>query len=399
MNTAIFQQASERTASHPRPRLKPEGRRLIPTLAGWAVALLSFVRFASAADEARFFRVMGPLPTTITEFRADGFISWTNAPTNATFRVQVARSLTGPSNWVDYIQVPATNGATTTRIIDFRPPSNMTLVPAGSFTMGDTFSEGFSDELPLRTVYVSAFYLDVNLVSYSQWQSVYAYATNRGYGFVTSHEGKAADHPVQTVDWYDSVKWCNARSEQAGRTPVYYTDAGLTEVYTNGEVTVYVNWSAGGYRLPTEAEWEKAARGGLSGNRFPWGDTITHSNANYYSSASYAYDTSPTRGYHPTFATGGIIPYTSPVGCFAANGYGLYDMAGNVWEWCWDWYGSYNGASQADPQGPTSGRGRVIRGGGWYGDAFDCRSAFRIFNDPSRAYNNMGLRCVRSADH
>jgi formylglycine-generating enzyme required for sulfatase activity len=234
--------------------------------------------------------------------------------------------------------------------------------------------------------------MDVNLVSYSQWKSVYYWATNHGYGFVNAGAGKAANHPVQTVDWYDVVKWCNARSQQAGKTPVYYTDAGMTQVYTSGEVTPYVKWSATGYRLPTEAEWEKAARGGLSGQRFPWGNVIDESLANYYgNTATYGYDLGPN-GYNTAFATGGS-PYTSPVGYFAPNGYGLYDMAGNLFERCWDWYGTpYAGGT--DPRGPASGSYRVNRGGSWNAYAINCRSAIRGNGYPSNSGYDIGFRSV-----
>ena len=274
-------------------------------------------------------------------------------------------------------------------------PGGMALIPAGSFQMGDSFGEGANDELPVHTVFVSAFYMDKYEVTKALWDEVKSWSGGNGYGFDNPGLGKAAKHPVHTVNWYDVVKWCNARSQKEGRVPAYYTDAALTQVYKTGGVAPYVKWNAG-YRLPTEAEWEKAARGGTSGHRFPWSDadTITHSRANYYSSSEYAYDVSPTRGYHPTYAVGGY-PYTSPVGSFAANGYGLYDMAGNVWEWCWDWYGSYSSGSQTDPRGPASGSPRVIRGGSWNSDAFNCRSADRLVNDPAYGnYYGIGFRSV-----
>ncbi len=272
-------------------------------------------------------------------------------------------------------------------------PSGMALIPVSTFTMGDSL-DGEGDATPIG-VTVSALYTDVNLVSYSQWQSVYYWATNQGFGFVNAGSANAPNHPVQTVDWYDTVKWCDARSQQAGLTPAYYTDAGLTQAYTNGEVdAVFVNWTANGYRLPTEAEWEKAARGGLSGQRFPWGNVITETLANYYGDTTdLSYDVGPD-GLNPIGSLGGTSPATSPVGSFAANGYGLYDMAGNVFEWCWDWYGTpYAGGS--DPRGPASGNNRVLRGGYWNGKASDSRCAYRLNGLPSIANENIGFRCVR----
>jgi sulfatase modifying factor 1 len=152
--------------------------------------------------------------------------------------------------------------------------------------------------------------------------------------------------------------------------------------------------------LPTEADWEKAARGGAEGRRFSWSDTdtIDHSRANYRSDSRYTYDVSPTRGYHPEYDEG-AIPYTSPVGSFAANGYGLYDMTGNVWEWCWDWYGEmyYGFSPESNLRGPSSGLFRTGRGGYWYNLAFYGRVAYRTGDRPTVEDVDLGFRLVRAA--
>jgi formylglycine-generating enzyme required for sulfatase activity len=275
-------------------------------------------------------------------------------------------------------------------------PAGMVLIPAGSFVMGDTL-DGISAALPLHTNQLSAFYMDKFDVTKALWDEVRTWALTNGYSFDNAGSGKATNHPVHTVNWWDCVKWCNARSEKAGLVPAYYTSAAQTTVYRTGQVGVqndWVKWSSG-YRLTTEAEWEKAARGGVSGQRFPWGNTITHSNANYYSDSSYTYDTSPTRGYHPNFQAGGY-PYTNPVDYFPPNGYGLYDMAGNVYQWCWDWYGSYTAAPATDPRGPSGVLSyRVLRGGYWDYYAYGARCANRSHYNPGVASGYFGFRCVR----
>jgi formylglycine-generating enzyme required for sulfatase activity len=291
--------------------------------------------------------------------------------------------------------VSNTTPPSTFQLVAATPPVGMALIPAGWFTMGNSINDSDITDANPTNIYLSAFYMDVNLVTSNQWRTVHTYAIANGYGFDHPGLGKSGNHPVHTVSWYDCVKWCNARSQNAGLTPVYYTDAGLTVVFKSGTATPYVNWAANGYRLPTEAEWEKAARGGLNGQRFPWGNRIDENQANYVG-AIHTYDLGPT-GYNPIGVAGGIQPYTTPVGSFDMNGYGLYDMAGNVYQWCWDWYGTpYGQPSQINPTGPSSGSARTARGGYW---GFTssllrcfCRSADSAFD---MGYAAAGFRCVK----
>lgn len=272
-------------------------------------------------------------------------------------------------------------------------PEGFSFIPAGAFTMGRTGGDTDSNAPPV-TVTVSAFYMGKNEVTKALWDEVRALAVVNGYTDLATGAGKASNHPVQTVSWWDVIKWCNARSEKEGLTPCYTVSGSVMKA---GATVPTVNWSANGYRLPTEAEWEKAARGGVGGKRFPWGtNTISHSQANFWNGGGFSYQ-SGTTDYHPTYATG-LTPYTSPVGSLAANGYGLHDMAGNVLEWCWDRYGGstyVNGAT--NPRGPSSGTYRVFRGGSWKDWAYDCRAAYRDYYVLSAQFNSLGFRVARSS--
>jgi formylglycine-generating enzyme required for sulfatase activity len=354
---------------------------------------------------------------------ADGGVTWTLPVASVSGKVGAGIAAAGNqritwnagADWNGQVSDLARFKVTASDVV---PPGNFVLIPAGSFEMGDTFSEGSTAERPVHTVNVSAFWMQNTEVTNDQMADVLNWAYPRGKLVVTTatvknaagnqqeildlddadcrilwnptlsrfemKAAKGSGYPCVEVTWYGCAAWCNYRSEIDGLTPCYsFTDWSC-------------NFAANGYRVPTEAEWEKAARGGVGGKRFPWGDTITHSQANYYSSSSYSYDISPTRGFHPTYATGGY-PYTSPVGSFPATGYGLYDMTGNVWEWCHDWYSSsyYSSSPGSDPTGPSAGSDRVLRGGYWYGIAYSCRVASRSYPAPAPSDPISGFRPVR----
>ncbi len=235
---------------------------------------------------------------------------------------------------------------------------------------------------------VTAFYIGRHEVTHSLWDEVRAWATVNGYEDLAQGYGKNHDHPVNSISWYDAIKWCNARSEKEGRAPCYFISSARTTIYRTGQAEIddsCVDWGADGYRLPTTTEWEYAARGGLSGRRFPWGDTISHSQANYNSSDLFAYDVSPTRGHHPDYLAGGA-PYTNPVGSFAANSYGLHDLVGNTFEWNWNWHPDYEGSF------------RVLRGGGWGNHAEHARVGFEYWYYPGDDSYGIGFRlCVAAS--
>jgi formylglycine-generating enzyme required for sulfatase activity len=279
------------------------------------------------------------------------------------------------------------------------PLAGFSYIPPGSFTMGRTSGDSDVDAPPV-SVTISGFYIQQTETTKALWDEVRAWGLTNGYTDLAAGGGKASSHPVQTVSWWDVVKWCNARSEKEGLAPCYKVSG---SVMKTGSSVPDVDWAANGYRLPTEAEWEKAARGAVTGKRFPWGDnTINHSNANYLANSStLSYDTSgyTVDTYHPSYANGSQ-PYTSPVASFGQNAYGLFDMSGNVWEWCWDWYVSSYYATSAgttDPRGPPSGTRRVYRGGAANSPASRLRCALRIGNlgAPSYADTGVGFRAVR----
>ena len=247
---------------------------------------------------------------------------------------------------------------------------------------------GFSDEYPARDVELDSFYLLADETTKALWDEVRSWGLVHGYpdlpegtgggGIIT---GPATSHPVVNVSWYDAAKWCNALSEMEGFSPAYVLDAVSLVPFRTGEVEqVCIRWSSSGWRLPSEREWELAARGGLASNDYPW----------ISPSAFFVENISPSQA---CYRTDGTLPPES----FSANGFGLYDMAGNVAEWCGDTYSATNGADF--PNGPPASplaAARSVRGGSWRSDPSDLRVAARGMANPSRQLDHVGFRLART---
>jgi formylglycine-generating enzyme required for sulfatase activity len=249
--------------------------------------------------------------------------------------------------------------------------SEFVLIKGGSFSMGSPASEldRISDEIQHR-VTIAAFYLAKSEVTQAEYQAL---MEDNPSNF------KGGTLLVENVTWSDAVRYCNARSAREGFTPAYSI---------NGE-TVTWNRAANGYRLPTEAEWEYACRAGTS-TPFHTGNNISDNDANFMN--HYGYNTNASGR-----VTGGYRQRTTAVNSFKPNPWGLFDMHGNVWEWCWDWYGEYGAGAQTNPTGAATGTYRVNRGGGWNDFPKHIRSAYRAATPPDNGSFNIGFRLARNA--
>ncbi len=229
-------------------------------------------------------------------------------------------------------------------------------VSGGSFEMGSTVE---SDEQPIHTVIVSSFTIGKYEVTQSEYETIMGTTpSNSSYGI-------GDNYPVNTVSWYDAVDYCNALSDLKG----------YDRCYSGSGSSTVCDWTANGYRLPTEAEWEFAARGGNSSAGYTYSGSNTIGDVAWYSSNSGS--------------------SSHIVGTKQANELGIYDMSGNLYEWCWDWYDGYSGSAQTNPHG-GSGSYRVVRGGLWNFNATYCRSASRNSSTPTGTSLGIGFRVSRT---
>jgi formylglycine-generating enzyme required for sulfatase activity len=260
-----------------------------------------------------------------------------------------------------------------------RLSDGMRLIPGGTFEMGSN-DASFSFEAPAHRVTVTSFYIDTTEVTQEDYLAL--------MGVNPSVSVNDKNCPVESVTWFDAVLYCNARSRRYGLDTVYrYSSVeGTPGNGCMGLDGLVITMSRNGYRLPTEAEWEYACRAHSTADYY-WGGSFRSSATTDFS----AIDHCAVWGRNSNMAT-------SRVGKKWSNAFGLYDMVGNVWEWCNDWYGKdyYSSTPSTDPQGAPSGESRILRGGSWVDEAFCLRSAYRSWADPAKRIASYGFRCVRS---
>ncbi len=251
-------------------------------------------------------------------------------------------------------------------------------IEGGTFLMGSPETENWRiDDETQHEVTVSDFWMSPYEVTQAEYQ--------RLMGFNPSNF-RGDNLPVESVTWLDAVRFCNAKSKEAGLTPAYAI---------NGE-TVTWDRGANGYRLPTEAEWEYACRAGTT-TPFNTIHATGPEEANYYGHYPYEIEENYFNDSVLETRPGRYRQTTVEVNSFAPNPWGLYNMHGNVNEWCWDLYGAYELTNTVDPTGVETGTRRVYRGGGWNDFGKNLRSAYRAAGELDMASYNLGIRLVRSA--
>jgi formylglycine-generating enzyme required for sulfatase activity len=264
------------------------------------------------------------------------------------------------------------------------PRPDMVQIPGGTFMMGDAFGEGGDNEKPHK-VTLSGFRMARYKLTFEEYDQ---YCNSTGASRPDDQNWGRGRHPVINISWYDAVAYCNWLSAQHGYTPAYIIDKNKRDPDNQYDWIVRLAPRADGYRLPTEAEWEYAARAGGKKVRFGNGkNRADPKEINFNGSADYKQDYSVVGEYRKRTVPAGSL--RSP------NALGLHDMSGNVWEWCWDWYGDYPDELQIDPRGAEEGDGRVLRGGGWLSFPQYCRVAFRNSNRPDSRNYSIGFRLVR----